>query len=154
MDNEKVINSFYKAFAKGKANEMVSHYHPDVVFEDPVFGQLKGDDAKSMWKMLIERSNGNLKITYSDVKVVRNTGEAKWEAVYPFGPEKRMVHNKISAEFEFKDGKIIKHSDRFDLWKWSRMALGFKGLLLGWSPLVQNKVKSQSKSLLKKYMQK
>ncbi len=154
MDNEKVINSFYKAFAKGKANEMVSHYHPDVVFEDPVFGQLKGDDAKSMWKMLIERSKGNLKVTYSDVKVVRNTGEAKWEAVYPFGSEKRMVHNKISAEFEFKDGKIIKHSDRFDLWKWSRMALGFKGLLLGWSPLVQNKVKSQSKSLLKKYMQK
>ena len=154
MDNEKVINSFYKAFAKGKANEMVLHYHPDVVFEDPVFGQLKGDDAKRMWKMLIERSKGNLKVTYSDVKVVRNTGEAKWEAVYPFGPEKRMVHNKILAEFEFKDGKIIKHSDRFDLWKWSRMALGFKGLLLGWSPLVQNKVKSQSKSLLKKYMQK
>ena len=154
MDNEKVINSFYKAFAKGKANEMVSHYHPDVVFEDPVFGQLQGDDAKSMWKMLIERSKGNLKVTYSDVKVVRNTGEAKWEAVYPFGSEKRMVHNKISAEFEFKDGKIIKHTDKFDLWKWSRMALGFKGLLLGWSPLVQNKVKSQSKSLLKKYMQK
>lgn len=154
MDNSKVIHNFYKAFSKGKADEMVSFYHPDIVFEDPVFGVLKGEEAKSMWKMLIERSKGNLKTTFSDIKVVRNLGEAKWEAVYPFGPEKRVVHNKVKAEFEFKDGKIIKHTDRFDLWKWSRMALGFKGVLLGWSPLVQNKVKSQSKALLKKFMEK
>ena len=154
MDNEKVIHNFYKAFAKGKADEMVSYYHQDIVFEDPVFGVLKGEEAKSMWKMLLERSKGNLKVTFSEVNVVRNSGEAKWEAVYPFGPEKRMVHNKINAEFEFKDGKIIKHTDRFDLWKWSRMALGWKGIFLGWSPTVQNKIKSQSQSLLKKYMQK
>jgi ketosteroid isomerase-like protein len=153
MDNSKVIHNFYKAFAKGKADEMVSYYHKDVVFEDPVFGILKGDEAKNMWKMLIARSKGNLKVTFSDVKAVRNSGEAKWEAVYPFGPEKRKVHNKIKAEFEFKDGKIIKHTDKFDLWKWSRMALGFKGVLLGWSPFVQNKVKKQSKSLLKKFME-
>jgi len=153
MDNDKVIHNFYKAFAKGKADEMVAYYHPDIVFEDPAFGKLKGEQAKSMWKMLIERSKGNLKVTFSDVKVVRNSGEVKWEAVYPFGPEKRMVHNIIQAEFEFKDGKIIKHTDKFDLWKWSRMALGWKGILLGWSPLVQNKIKSQSQSLLKKYMQ-
>jgi len=154
MDNSKVIHNFYNAFAKGKADEMVSYYHPDVIFEDPVFGVLKGEEAKAMWKMLLNRSKGNLKVTFSDVKVVRNSGEAKWEAVYPFGPEKRMVHNKIIAEFEFKDGKIIRHTDKFDLWKWSRMALGIKGTLLGWSPLVQNKIKSQSKALLTKFLEK
>lgn len=153
MDNEKVIHNFYKAFAKGNADEMVSYYHQDIVFEDPVFGKLNGEQAKSMWKMLIERSKGNLKVSFSDIKVVRNSGEAKWEAVYPFGPDKRMVHNKIKSEFEFKDGKILRHTDRFDLWKWSRMALGWKGILLGWSPMVQNKIKSQSQSLLKKYIQ-
>ncbi|WP_113923499.1 nuclear transport factor 2 family protein [Cognataquiflexum aquatile] len=153
MDNSKVIHNFYSAFAKGKADEMVSYYHPDVVFEDPVFGVLKGEEAKAMWKMLLNRSKGNLKVTFSDVKVVRNSGEAKWEAVYPFGPDKRMVHNKIKAEFEFKDGKIIRHTDKFDLWKWSRMALGIKGTLLGWSPLVQNKIKSQSKALLTKFLE-
>ncbi|MCH6233889.1 nuclear transport factor 2 family protein [Cognataquiflexum rubidum] len=154
MDNSKVIHNFYKAFAKGKADEMVSYYHPDVIFEDPVFGVLKGEEAKAMWKMLLNRSKGNLKVTFTDVKVVRNSGEAKWEAVYPFGPDKRMVHNKINAEFEFKDGKIFRHTDKFDLWKWSRMALGIKGTLLGWSPLVQNKIKSQSKTLLTKFLEK
>lgn len=154
MDNLKVIHNFYNAFAKGKSDEMVSYYHPDVIFEDPVFGVLKGEEAKAMWKMLLNRSKGNLRVTFSDVKVVRNSGEAKWEAVYPFGPDKRMVHNKIQAEFEFKDGKIIRHTDKFDLWKWSRMALGIKGTLLGWSPLVQNKIKSQSKALLTKFLEK
>ncbi|MCH6199113.1 nuclear transport factor 2 family protein [Aquiflexum sp. LQ15W] len=154
MDNSKVIHNFYNAFAKGKVEEMLSCYHKEIIFEDPVFGALKGEEAKSMWKMLLARSKGNLKVTFSDVKVVRNSGEAKWEAIYPFGSEKRIVHNKIKAEFEFKDGKIIKHTDKFDLWKWSRMALGFKGVLLGWSPLVQNKVKSHSKDLLKKFMEK
>lgn len=154
MDNSKVIHNFYNAFVKGKADEMVSYYHTDVIFEDPVFGVLKGEEAKAMWKMLLNRSKGNLKVTFSDVKVVRNSGEAKWEAVYPFGPDKRMVHNKIKAEFEFKDGKIIRHTDKFDLWKWSRMALGIKGTLLGWSPLVQNKIKNQSKALLTKFLEK
>jgi len=153
MDHSEVIHNFYKAFSKGQAEEMVSNYHPDVIFEDPVFGVLKGQEAKSMWKMLLDRSKGNLNVSCSEVKVLGNCAEAYWEAIYPFGPEKRIVHNKIKAEFEFRDGKIIKHTDSFDLWKWSRMALGWKGILLGWSPLVQKKIKTHSQYLLKKYME-
>ena len=34
--------------------------------------------------------------------------------------------------------------DSFDLWRWSRQALGTKGLLLGWTPLVRNAVRAQA----------
>ncbi|MNF00224.1 hypothetical protein D3C80_1990190 [compost metagenome] len=52
--------------------------------------------------------------------------------------------NDIQARFLFRDGKICEHHDHFDLWRWSRQALGAKGLLLGWAPLVQGKVHQQA----------
>lgn len=149
-----IITSFYEAFSKGKASEMVSHYHPDIVFEDPAFGQLKGEEAKAMWKMLIERSKGNIKITFSDVDADGNKGSALWEAAYVFGPDKRKVVNKIKATFEFEDGKITRHTDRFDVWKWASQALGWKGWLLGWTPFMKNQIQKQSRGLLKKYLEK
>jgi ketosteroid isomerase-like protein len=150
--HKKIITAFYEAFSKGKTAEMVSYYHNDIVFEDPAFGQLKGEEAKAMWKMLIERSKGNIKITYSQVDADADRGSAFWEATYIFGPDKRKVVNKISAAFKFKDGKIISHTDRFDVWKWAGQALGWKGWLLGWTPVMKKQIQKQSRGLLKKYM--
>ena len=56
-----------------------------------------------------------------------------------------MVINDIIAEFKIKDGKIIKHQDKFDFYKWSRQALGFPGLFLGWTPFLKNKVSQDMK---------
>jgi len=154
QNQKRIITAFYEAFSKGKAEGMVSHYHNDIVFEDPAFGQLKGEEAKAMWKMLIERSKGNIKITYSQVEADADKGSALWEAAYIFGPDKRKVVNKISATFEFKDGKIIRHTDRFDVWKWASQALGWKGWLLGWTPIMKKQIQKQSRGLLKKYMEK
>ncbi len=41
--------------------------------------------------------------------------------------------NKIKAHIRIADGKIIEHTDEFDIYKWSRQALGLPGILLGWS---------------------
>jgi limonene-1,2-epoxide hydrolase len=153
LSQKKIISSFYEAFSKGKAEEMVSYYHSDIVFEDPAFGHLQGSEAKAMWKMLIERSKGNIKITFSDIKAVEKNGSASWEAAYIFGPEKRKVVNKINATFEFKDDKIIRHTDHFDVWKWASQALGWKGWLLGWTPIMKKQIQKQSRALLKKYME-
>jgi len=59
----------------------------------------------------------------------------------------------IDAEFEFRDGKILRHRDRFDFHRWSRQALGTSGLLLGWTPLLRNKVRSTARGSLEKFMQ-
>ena len=53
--------------------------------------------------------------------------------------------NEIRAEFVFKDGLIVEHRDHFDLWRWSRQALGLKGLLLGWLPPVQAAIRRQAR---------
>ena len=50
QNQRKTITAFYEAFSKGGVEEMLSSYHDDIVFEDPAFGQLKGEEAKAMWK--------------------------------------------------------------------------------------------------------
>ena len=61
------------------------------------------------------------------------------------------MHNVIEANFSFEDGVIKKHDDRFDLWRWTRQALGPTGILLGWSPIVQGKVRGQAAAALRKW---
>ena len=39
----------------------------------------------------------------------------------------------------------------FSLWKWSAQALGLKGQLLGWSPLVQGRIRAQASKGLRAY---
>ena len=149
-----VIRKFYTAFANHDANAMAQCYHPEIVFDDPVFGTLKGREASNMWKMLLEKSQGKLKITFSDMKSDETSGSAKWIATYLFTKTGRQVVNHINAEFTFKDGLIARHSDHFDLWLWSRQAFGFKGWLLGWTGFMQGKIQQQAQASLKAYNQK
>lgn len=151
MKNEQLIRDFYEAFARHDAEAMVSCYHDGIEFFDPAFGSLKGVDAKNMWKMLIERSKGNLKIGFANVSADDEKGAADWTADYLFSKTGRQVHNEIHAEFEFKDGKIFRHRDDFDFWKWSKQALGISGFLLGWSSFLQNKVSQTARESLREY---
>lgn len=152
MDNASLINEFYTAFANHDHKRMVACYHDKIEFSDPAFGMLQGDEVRAMWKMLIERSEGKLKVIFSNVNGDASTGSAHWEAFYVFSKTGRNVHNKIDARFEFKDGKIYRHDDHFNLWAWSRQALGVSGLLLGYSPYFRKKLQQQTRKLLAGYM--
>lgn len=152
--HEQIIEEFYAAFASQNAETMASCYHKDVVFEDPAFGKLEGKDASDMWHMLIERAKGNLDISFSDIHADAKSGSAKWVAKYHFSKTNRNVVNTIKAYFEFKDGLIVKHTDYFDFYEWSKQALGTTGLLLGWSSFLRKKVQQQALESLRKYQQK
>ncbi|MBA2538315.1 MAG: nuclear transport factor 2 family protein [Deltaproteobacteria bacterium] len=137
-----LIQTFYAAFAKRDAETMASCYHPDIRFSDPVFTDLRGARAGNMWRMLCERAP-TLKVQSSGIAADDTAGRAHWEAQYEFSATKRSVHNNIDAKFEFAGGKISRHTDSFDLWRWAGMALGLKGKLLGWAPPVQNAIRKQ-----------
>ncbi|MBL7816587.1 MAG: nuclear transport factor 2 family protein [Saprospiraceae bacterium] len=154
MDNKAIIEHFYQSFAKGDAESMVSHYADNITFEDPAFGRLQGKDAKDMWRMLINNNRDGIKITYGNVQANDTTGSANWQAEYTFSQTGRFVVNKIHASFVFKNGQIIQHTDYFDMWRWSRQALGLSGWLLGWSGFMKNKIQQRTNSLLAKYQKK
>jgi ketosteroid isomerase-like protein len=151
--NEHLIKRFYTAFQKRDAAGMAECYAPDVAFSDPVFQDLRGPRAGAMWRMLCERGK-DLEVVFSDVAADDRQGRAHWDASYTFSQTGRKVLNRIDAVFEFKDGKIAIHRDRFDLYKWMRMALGLKGTLLGWLSPVQDALRRQAMKGLELYIQK
>lgn len=149
--NEQLIESFYQAFQKRNAAGMAACYDPAIHFSDPVFTNLHGREADAMWAMLCEQGT-DLKVEFANVSADDLTGRAQWEATYTFGPTSRRIHNRIDTRFEFQDGKIIRHVDDFDLWKWSRMALGFTGTLGGWAGPVKVKIRETANRALVRYI--
>ncbi|WKN42404.1 nuclear transport factor 2 family protein [Tunicatimonas pelagia] len=151
QQHQQIIQGFYIAFQQLDAEKMVAYYCDDIQFEDPAFGQLHGEQARNMWRMLIERGHGSLKINFYNVQGTTTGGNATWEGNYLFGKNKRSIHNVIQAEFVINDGKIVEHTDQFNFWKWATMALGTPGKLLGFTPFVQNKVRKNARAALEKY---
>jgi hypothetical protein len=149
--HEDLLQRFYAAFQQRDASGMVSCYHPQVQFSDPIFTHLGGERAGSMWRMLCERGK-DLTLEFRDLHAGDQTGTAHWEAWYTFPTTGRKVHNIVDAEFEFRDGKIIHHHDRFDLHRWAGQALGWPGKLLGGFSFLQNKIRGMAVQGLEKYL--
>ncbi len=151
-NNEELINKFYTAFNKLDATTMNSCYSDDIIFNDPGFGLLKGDEAKAMWQMLCKRAK-DFSLTYGNIiNLDEEYSTCDWVATYTFSKTGRIVVNKIRANMKFANGKIIEHSDAFSLHKWSVQALGFSGWLLGWNKFFQNKIKIAAKKSLLQYV--
>ena len=149
--SKQLITKFYEAFAKLDSDAMVSCYHDDIVFNDPAFGTLKGKRAGAMWIMLCKNAK-DFSVEFSNIEASETEGKAHWEATYTFSKTGRKVLNKIDAQFEFKDGKISKHTDVFNLHTWAKQAIGFKGLLLGGTSFFRNKLHQQTNRMLDKFI--
>ena len=147
-----LIERFYASFAKRDWAGMAACYHPDVHFSDEAF-DLHGADAGMMWRMLLTTGK-DLTLEYSGIEADDRTGRAHWDARYTFSATGRKVLNRIDASFEFRDGLIVRHVDRFPFWTWSRQALGTPGLLLGWSGFLKDKVRAKAAGNLAAFKQK
>lgn len=146
-----LITSFYEAFQRKDHEAMNACYHPSVRFSDPVFENLEADRTRAMWHMLCERGT-DLVVTFSNVETLEERGKAQWEAIYTFGGSDRQIHNVVEAKFLFRDELIYRHLDRFDLWKWTRMALGTPGTLFGWSGPLKKKVRDTAQRQLDRFV--
>ena len=148
--HEALIERFYEAFARQDGETMAACYTADAHFHDPAFGDLHGSEVGAMWRMLCGRAK-DLEVVHSGVAADEGAGSAHWDADYTFSTG-RHVHNSIDATFLFRDGLISDHRDEFDLHAWARQALGPVGLLLGWTPIVRGRIRSQARAGLEEFM--
>ena len=151
--NVVLIRKFYTAFQARDVDGMNVCYDAEVVFSDPAFGTIRGQQVASMWRMLCERGK-DLEVQFGDIHAENERGGAHWEAWYTFSKSGRRIHNIIEASFAFQDGKIIRHRDRFNLWRWSSQALGPLGTFLGWTPFVQYSIRKEARRGLEQFIQK
>lgn len=145
------IEQFYSAFQERDWATMGACYHPEAHFSDPVFPDLDANGVKAMWKMLLS-SGPDLRIEFEVLEENATGGTVEWDAYYTFSASGRKVHNAVTSKFVFKAGSVIEQVDVFNFWRWSRQALGLKGTLLGWTPLMRNKVQRTAASRLAKAM--
>ncbi len=145
-----LMTKFYDALGRRDWQTMADCYAPDAVFNDPAFGILQNGDPQLMWEMLCTQAK-DIRIRFSDATADEAYGTGKWVANYSFSRTGRPVENHIKAYMRFANGKIIEHTDEFNLYKWSRMALGLPGLLLGWSGFMQRKIRQTALGSLEKF---
>lgn len=149
--NQALLDRYYAAFAVRDGATMAGCYASDATFRDPIF-ELSGSDVGAMWRMLCSRG-GDLRISSSNRVADEQSGSADWEAWYAFSATGRSVHNIVHSQFRFRDGRIVAQVDRFDFWRWSRQALGLPGLLLGWTPFLRDKVRSNAGKALRHFIE-
>lgn len=146
--NEAIIEKFYSAFQRLDYETMNSCYSDDIIFSDPVFGLLQGNEVKYMWEMLCKNAK-DFSLTFSDIIAVdEEYSTCKWKASYTFSKTGNKVVNNIKAFMKLKDGKIVEHSDAFRLSTWIGQALGWKGKLFGWTGFMKKAVQKNARKNL------
>jgi len=153
LSNEELISKFYMAFQRLDQAGMNSCYSDEIIFSDPIFGLLKGEEVKYMWEMLCTNAK-DFSLTFSDITAVdEEYSTCKWTASYTFSKTGKKVVNRIKAFMKLKDGKIIEHSDAFRLSNWIGQALGWKGKLLGWTGFMKRAVQKNARKNLERFIE-
>jgi ketosteroid isomerase-like protein len=150
---EQLITNFYTAFNRRDAAGMNACYSEDIVFFDPVFELLRGNQVRAMWEMLCHNAK-DFSLTFGNIKDLGDDYyTCDWVATYTFSKTGKKVINHVRANMKIVNGAIIEHSDAFSLHKWSMQALGFSGWLLGWNKFFQRKIKNTARKGLMKWME-
>src|SRR5437868_2577887 len=143
--NEDIVNRFYSAFQRLDYKTMNACYADDIIFSDPVFGALKGEEVRAMWEMLCKNAK-DFSLTYSNITLVdEEYATCNWVATYTFSRTGRKVVNTIKGYMRLNEGKIIEHSDAFRLSTWIGQALGWTGKLFGWSSFMKKAVRKNAR---------
>jgi hypothetical protein len=150
---EKLINVFYTSFQARDWKKMVEAYHPEVTFYDPVFGNLDGPQVRAMWEMLLSGAT-ELDLQFEDVVADEGYGSCRWVARYVFTATGRRVVNRAKARFRFEDGAIAEHYDDFSFYRWASQAFGWKGVVFGWTSMLQRAVRRKARLALERFMKK
>ena len=151
---QETIERFYAAFDRRDGDTMAACYAPGARFSDPAFGELRGEEPGAMWRMLTGQAT-DLRVELGDhgADEAARTGHADWTAHYVFSQTGRRVTNHVHATFRFDaDGLFAEHDDAFSFHAWARQALGTKGLLLGWTPVVRGAVRRRARENLERFM--
>ena len=149
--NEELISRFYSSFQKLDAEGMNECYSENPIFNDQVFGILEGEDVRKMWRMLCKNAR-DFSLTFGNIQLLdEEYATCNWIAKYTFSASGRKVVNSVKAHMRIQDGKVTEHSDLFDIWKWSRQAMGIPGMLLGWTGFMKRKIRAKARQRLENW---
>ncbi len=156
------VKQFFDAFQQLDWKTMQQQYADDIVFYDPVFENLQGNEVRAMWHMLCTRSKDfSLTVEQMNVDPDPETGAGgtefyycttDWKAEYIFSATGRKVINRVRSHMKIQDGLILEQTDAFNLYRWTRQAFGLKGWILGLTSLFRSKLRKNARQGLQLFM--
>jgi ketosteroid isomerase-like protein len=144
-----LIEQYYTAFNAHDGVAMGALYADGIHFTDPIF-DLRGEAARAMCRMNTHEPS-DLRLALISHQASGEGGMAAWRATYTFSATGRRVVNEGTAEFRFADDQITAHHDDFSFHRWVGQALGFTGLLLGWTPMLRTAVQKKAAARLAEF---
>lgn len=148
-----IAQRFYDAFSVRDWYSISLLYAEHATFSDPVFPLLNAKGTRLMWQMLLSRAED----FEADAEILEDSAarcRVNWVARYTFSGTGRPVTNRVQTSMQLSAGKIVRQQDTFSLWYWSAQALGPKGVLLGWTPMVRNKIRARASDSLRDFARK
>jgi ketosteroid isomerase-like protein len=152
-EHRAVVERFYAALARRDAEDMAACYADDAVFTDPIFGELRGEAVREMWRMLLGRSSGGMtvSVTFLGGAVDGTTEQVLAVIDYTFSRTGKRVRNTIATFMKFSDGRIAQQIDDFNFYAWARQAFGVMGWVAGWMPAFRAKVGAEAAAALARF---
>jgi hypothetical protein len=137
--NAALVTKRFTALGEHDAAPMKSCYHPRARFRDIAFELRTRDEIGDMWRMICSDDVGMKVLEFQVVEADDRAGRARVVEKYSFhtgkpAPDDKVaVTNAIDSRFEFRDGRIWRHTDDCDAKAWARQAIGdgIKGFLAG-----------------------
>jgi len=129
-----------------------------VEFDDEAFSLRGKQQVMGMWTMLSEATKAKGKdvwrLEHSGIQPAATAARPIGERALPLQRHRPHGAQHHRCRVQLNDqGLVVKHRDSFNFWHWSSQALGTPGLLLGWSPMLRNKVRTTAAGNLTKFMQ-
>lgn len=121
-----------------------SLYHPKAEYMDELFS-LKYREILALWYscMLPEMK---LEVKVKSIEQFKDVVVTKWTISYTISSINRRITLDEIGRFEFEDGLIIRHTDKYSFHSWCTQALGVAGMLASWSKWLRSKVRNQAYS--------
>jgi ketosteroid isomerase-like protein len=148
--NIDLLERFYTAVQRSDIAAVRTCYSPNVLYSDPVFGELRGDRAVIRWQMIFSRE-APLQMSFSDLAADHTTGSGRWEARITSTRTGREVRMVIDSRFRFAGGRILEHRDTFSVYRWSKMALGPAVRLAGWTTPLRSMLQRETAAMLDRF---
>src|SRR3954454_6013547 len=100
--NDELIQRFYAAFDRKDGDAMAACYAPDARFNDPVFGDLTGEQAGAMWRMLTGRAK-DLSVELAEHSANGDGGSAHWLGPHTFAQTRPKGVNEKQGKVPIRD---------------------------------------------------
>lgn len=150
-NNKGIVEIFFKAFSEADYRQMSDCYADDIIYSDPVFGLMQGDDVRKMWQMICKGAR-NLSVQYSGIEELDEMYvTCLYKVSYYFELTQKHICYSAKAFMKIEEGKITEHSDGYRLSSFISNAYGIKGKLLSWSGYMKKSVQNRYRTLLQNF---